>query len=404
MDVARERRILDLLEKALKLTLEKQKILLDELEGGDNSLWGEMKELLDIKTDKMKVLNKPLYKPDLFGAGVESRAPPPEILKDCHIMAEIGRGGMGIVYLARGTQGKVAVKILKRGLDTEDFLRRFHNERHILGQLKHPNIAGLYDYGMTECGRPYFVMEYVDGAPVHTWCNVRHRNLRERLLLFLKICESVHFAHKQGVIHRDLKPGNIMITAEGQPKLLDFGIAKMFHDNETQGPTVTVTARRVLTPRYASPEHISGRTVTPAADVWSLGILLFELLSGNHPFGGKSSTLDETIRRIREEKPLKVSQALKQNPTALTRPDCRPRDLVGEIDDIIMKALTRDPSKRYQSVSQLANDITRHLEGKPVLASRHSIRNQMKMGRARLRQTILSALLWTAMISARISL
>ncbi|HKR02078.1 MAG TPA: protein kinase, partial [Pyrinomonadaceae bacterium] len=309
------------------------------------------------------------------------------------ILREIGRGGMGAVYLAERADSefrrRVAIKLIKRGMDTDFILRRFRNERQILASLDHPYVGRLLDGGTTDDGVPYFVMEYIEGLPIYRFCDERKLTIPERLRLFRQVCDAVHYAHKHLVIHRDIKPSNILVTEEGIPKLLDFGIAKLLNPELaeiTLDPTAT--AMRLMTPEYASPEQVQGQAVTPATDVYSLGVLLYELLTAHRPYRFFSRAPHEIARVICEEKPAHPS-------VVVTRPhDLLPahleskemgtleylywsrsasaeslrRELAGDLDNIVMKALRKEPERRYQSVEQLREDITRHLEGRPVSA------------------------------------
>jgi serine/threonine protein kinase len=294
------------------------------------------------------------------------------------IVEALGKGGMGAVYLAVRADDvyrkQVAIKIVKRGMDTEFVLSRFRHERQILAGLEHPNIARLLDGGSTEEGLPYFVMEYVPGEPITRYCSSKRLPTRERLQVFRQVCSAVQYAHQNLVVHRDLKPGNILITAEGTPKLLDFGIAKVLNtDNvSTTAMTLTQTGLRLMTPDYASPEQIKGEAVTTASDVYSLGVILFELLTGQRPY------------QIRNHSPAAVLQAVCE--TATERPSTvvsrigatkLRRQLAGDLDNIVLMAMRKEPERRYQSVEQFSEDLRRHLEGLPVLARKDTLRYRL---------------------------
>jgi eukaryotic-like serine/threonine-protein kinase len=261
------------------------------------------------------------------------------------VVAEIGRGGMGVVYLAERADEqydkRVAIKLIKQGVDTEAVLRLFKHERQILAALDHPNITRLMDAGTAEDGRPYFIMEYVEGTPIREYCEAHALGIRQRVELFRRVCASVAYAHRHLIVHRDIKPTNILVAANGEPKLLDFGIAKLM---ETDTPGETIAAGRLMTPEYASPEQAAGGAVTTLSDVYSLGIVLYELLAGRPP--------DRS-----------VSELLK--PSMVT---ARHRTLRGDLDTIVLKALRTDPARRYQSVEQLSDDLARHLDGLPIVA------------------------------------
>ena len=272
--------------------------------------------------------------------------PPPEAprarIGPYDVVREIGHGGMGTVYLAMRAdeqfRKRVAIKVVRRGMDTEAVLRRFRQERQILAGLDHPNIARLLDGGNTEDGLPYLVMEHVEGEPVTAWCDRHSLALRERVALFRTICAAVQFAHQNLVVHRDLKPGNIFVTADGAPKLLDFGVAKLLNP-EVSGQTLDLTGAsvRVFTPEYASPEQVRGDRITTTSDVYSLGVLLHEILTGRRPSGEAARTK---------------------------------RTLPTDLETIVSMATREEPARRYASAEQLAEDLRRYLEGLPVKARR----------------------------------
>ncbi len=278
------------------------------------------------------------------------------------IVGKLGSGGMGDVYLAERAdehfQMSAAVKLVRRGFDSEHTLRRFAAERQILARLEHPSIARLLDGGITGDGLPFLVMEYVEGLPIDTFCNTRRLPVRARLELFLKVCEAVRHAHGFLIVHRDLKPQNILATASGEVKLLDFGIAKLL--DETGAGEETSTSNVLLTPRYASPEQVLGRPVTVQSDVYSLGVVLFELVCGRSPYANTQKTVAEWIRAVESEEAPLASAAAADRAVA--------RELAGDLDQILAKALAKDPRDRYGSVEQLALDIARHLSGLPVSA------------------------------------
>jgi serine/threonine protein kinase len=237
------------------------------------------------------------------------------------ILRRVARGGMGEVYLAaRGDDAfekRVAVKVIRTDVDLGLVLQRFHEERQILARLEHPHIARLLDGGTTPDGRPFFVMEYVDGEPLREYCDERRLSVRRRLELFLSVCGAVHYAHQNLIVHRDLKPGNILVTAEGVPKLLDFGIAKLLRpDTAPADAQATITVMRLLTPDYASPEQARGEPVTTATDVYSLGVLLYELLTGHRPHGLRGQSPEEVLAAVREEAPTAPSEVIRRPETA----------------------------------------------------------------------------------------
>ena len=287
------------------------------------------------------------------------------------ILREAGRGGMGAVYLARRADKEfdkeVAIKLLKRGTDTDEVLRRFRAERQILARLDHPNIARLLDGGTTPEGLPYFAMEYVEGVPITDYCRDKNLSIRERVELFLKVCAAVQFAHRNLVVHRDLKPGNVLITADGEPKLLDFGIAKLLAP-DSELAQMTIEDQQRLTPAYASPEQVRGEPITTVSDVYSLGALLYELLASRspHSFGEQRPTPTELLRVIVEqEAPRASSVAATAEASWLLR---------GDLDNILLTTLRKEPERRYSGVAAFADDLRRYLERRPVRARPATVR------------------------------
>ena len=291
-------------------------------------------------------------------------------LGDYKIISLIGEGGMGEVYLAEDTKlgRKVAIKLLKLGLGTANFIRHFHQEERILAGLTHPNIAQLYGGDVTKNGLPYFVMEYVEGARLDDYSRSKQLSISERLSLFRRICSAVSYAHHRLVIHRDLKPANIRVTIEGEPKLLDFGIAKLL-DPGTAAIEETMTFASVMTPDYASPEQVRGEIMTTASDVYSLGVVLYELLTGQKPYKIDNRTPTAIARAITEQEPTKPSSAAVSHKSEIRNQ----KILRGDLDNIVLKALRKEPERRYPSVDQLSEDIRRHLEGRPVIARKDTL-------------------------------
>jgi serine/threonine protein kinase len=327
------------------------------------------------------------------------------------VVRELGFGGMGSVYLAERIDGKfkqkVALKLLKREMNTSTLRRRFEQERDILASLEHPNIARLLDAGTTEDKIPFIAMEYIEGSPIDEYCQEQNLSLNERLDLFRKVCLAVNFAHRNLVVHRDLKPSNILVTKDGTPKLLDFGISKIINREFESVNLATVTKMGVMTPSYASPEQLRGKSVTTATDIYSLGVILYELLSGQRPFQAEEGDISKIQLAVLEDDPPlpsflmeSVSEKLKQlsdsktiveefenpglgeatvpledvtkrNVLQETRPQriqIKPQYLKGDLDNIILKSLQKEPERRYSSAENFSEDIRRHQEGKPVTA------------------------------------
>jgi serine/threonine-protein kinase len=291
------------------------------------------------------------------------------------VVKEIGQGGMGSVYLAERDDAqyrqRVALKLIRGGIAGREARARFLRERQILADLQHRNIARLLDGGSTADGVPYLVMEYVEGRPIDRYCDDASLPVRERLALFEQVCEAVQYAHGRLVVHRDLKPGNILVTDDGRVKLLDFGVAKLLGSDvlAASGPA-TRTGVRLLTPEFASPEQLAGRTVTVASDVYELGVLLYLLLSGRLPYEGDGATPAELERRIASQAP--------EKPSATTEGALR-RRLRGDLDNIVLKALRAEPERRYPSVSALLEDIRRHGAGLPVSARPATLRYRLRL-------------------------
>ena len=281
----------------------------------------------------------------------------------------IGEGGMGQVFLARRADAtfrkEVAIKLVKQELGGEEILRRFRAERQLLAGLDHPGIARLVDGGATEDGVPYLVMEYVPGVPIDKFCDERGLGLEERLELFRRVCGAVEAAHKSLVVHRDIKPSNVLVTPEGEPKLLDFGVAKILPGGEREETLVLTRAEGVpLTLACAAPEQVTGGQITTATDTYSLGLLLYRLLTGRSAYDVPTSPIAEAVRVICDRVPPPPSEAIPESSFA----ERWRRRLKGDLDNIVLKALRKDPHRRYSSVEQFSEDLRRHLTGMPVLA------------------------------------
>ncbi len=347
---------------------------------GNEAMYHEVVSLLDADANTHDILKGQAY--DLLKKVSED--PEYEHIGSYQLLELLGVGGMGKVYLARRNEGgfeqSVALKLVRNNLNTERAAERFRAERQILAKLHHPNIAQLYDGGFTKDGLPFFTMEYVDGVPVTDYCNQQRLSIAERLRLFMDICAAVHYAHQNLIVHRDIKPGNILVTADGQVKLLDFGIAK-FMTLDKEQDALTREGERILTPFYASPEQILGEAVTTASDIYSLGAVLYQLLTGKRPFQGDDATPFVLHQQITEEEPPRPSTAITdhahvdgsdQTSEVAFRPGTAVgeirRQLSGDLDNICLMALRKEPDRRYESAAQLAADIQNYLGNRPVNA------------------------------------
>jgi serine/threonine-protein kinase len=368
MDASRWRRLRELLEAVAGLpAAERERALLSAC-GTDETLLADARSLLarhgaDDEPGDAIVAGAVA---DFVGSALPGgRVGPYEVVR------EVGQGGMGAVYLARRADGEfdrqVALKLVKPGLATEEFLRRFRAERQILARLQHPQIARLLDGGVDDLGRPYFALEFVEGEPIDRYCAARRLGVEDGLALFLDACQAVAYAHANLVIHRDLKPAHILVTPDRQVRLLDFGIAKMLGDDE-MGAGLTDVGIRALTPEYASPEQVRGEPAGTASDVYSLGVILYELLTGARPYeidGRRPADVERVVCSVLPDKPSTRVTDATGNPALAAG---RQRRLRGDLDVICLKALQKDPSRRYSSVEAFADDLRRHLAGRPVLA------------------------------------
>src|SRR5215471_120509 len=337
--------------------------LLDRLCGGDTEIRMEVEALLRadntgesavcaaIESEVASMLNE--------SSPVDTRLGPYRLLK------EIGRGGMGTVYLAERADGQfqkqVAVKMVRPDMDTEFILARFRRERQVLGRLDHPNIGRLLDGGTATNGTPYFVMEYIDGGWITRYCESKALGVEERVRIFLYICSAVHYAHLHFVVHRDLKPGNILVDSKGEPKLLDFGICKLLYRAAEDDGTKTI-GTALLTPQYACPEQVRGEPVTIASDVYSLGAVLYELLTGVRPHVFPELTPQVIEQVVCERDVIAPSEVVRRDNKKLAA------RLRGDLDTIVLRAMHKDPSRRYETVERFAEDIRRYLADEPITA------------------------------------
>jgi eukaryotic-like serine/threonine-protein kinase len=362
-----------LFHEALELDSAARETLIRQVEATDPGLAAEVRSLLASYEMVGDFLSHPLT------SLLAEVAAPGDKVGPYRLVEEIGHGGMGVVFRAvredEHFSKEVAIKLISPGMRSQGILERFRGERQILAMLDHPNIARLIDGGSTPDGSPYLVMEYVAGQPLLRYCDDRKLGIDERLVVFLTVCDAVQFAHQRLVVHRDLKSDNILVTEDGSPRLLDFGIAKLtsLEPGSTPAP-VTAPMQRLLTPDYASPEQVRGEPVTVASDVYSLGVILYELLTGTRPLRFETRTPEEVLRvvtGVEPDAPSSVIARTRSAETALLRGATVTRlrrHLAGDLDYIILKTLEKEPARRYGSVEQLAHDIRRYLEKLPVLA------------------------------------
>ncbi|MGH8188015.1 MAG: serine/threonine-protein kinase, partial [Steroidobacteraceae bacterium] len=358
-----------LFERAIELPESEREAFLTQECAGDARLRDELQSLLWADAAPAGVLDAPIESvTDALaeaanGALHRHGLPRSGVIGAWRIVSELGAGGMGLVYLAERADGayeqRAALKIVRGGLFSGTLEQRFLRERQILARLQHPNIARLLDGGFTADGSPYLVMELVEGQPITEWAERHRAELDRRLRLFLQACEAVSFAHRQLVVHRDLKPSNILVDGRGHVRLLDFGIAQLLDENSGQGG-LTRSDLMLLTPEFAAPEQIRGEPPTTATDVYGLGAVLYELLSGKKAFAFASSSIVDVLRAIEQEPPLLGG-----------RKDLAPavrRRLAGDLETIVRRAMSSEPDRRYPTVDALAADIGRYLDGRPVLA------------------------------------
>jgi eukaryotic-like serine/threonine-protein kinase len=384
----------ELFTLALERDPEERSSFLRQACAGDDSLRTEIESLLS-SFDGATTFLEDCPAADLLSA--QSHAMAGKRIGSYRIIREIGQGGMAVVYLAERADDqyrkRVAIKMLKPGTQKDEILRRFRNERQALAALDHPSIVRLLDGGSTEEGLPYLVMEYVEGVRIDEYCDTHRLSITERLPLFRAVCLAVHYAHETLVIHRDLKPSNILINKGGVVRLLDFGIAKVLNPQWSPDTTLTRTDWRPMTPEYASPEQLRGAPVTKTTDIYSLGVLLYELLAGHRPYQVRHDSVLEVERHRHSEEPEKPSVAVGRidenkshdggTRTVITpqsvaearaiRLEELPRCLRGDLDTIVMKAISTEPERRYASADEFSKDIERHLSGLPIKARKPTL-------------------------------
>ncbi len=386
MDPATWRRIKTIVADAVERPVEEHEAFIEERCGEDTEVRREVERLV---AAHLRAEDGFLETPTGGPLGLSVAFDAGRRIGVWELVEELGRGGMGVVYLAERREAdfeqRAALKVMRLAAADDVLIERFHRERQVLAGLEHPNIAHLLDGGTTEEGLPYFVMEYVDGLPIDRYCDESNLTTDRRLLLFLEVCTAVGHAHRNLVVHRDLKPSNILVAADGAAKLLDFGIAKLLAEGQADA---AVTRLQALTPEYASPEQLHGRPITTASDVYSLGVLLYKLLTGSLPRPVGEAPLRELAQQLTQT-PLRPSAVVG---------DLRGRGLRGDLDSIVLKALRPEPERRYGSVEALADDIERHRDGRPVearqgtftyLAGRFLRRNKVPVAAAALVATTL---------------
>lgn len=375
----------DIFDRAVEREPASRITFIRECCGTDEELRKEVESLLASDTATGSLLDGPAVS---LRATVEPPKQDVASIGPYEILRELGKGGMGSVYLAQRAEGfpkLVALKVLRSGSGSPDMLHRFDQECRILASLNHPNIARFFDGGKTADGLPYYVMEFIEGQPIDRHCDLQRLDLRSRLALFQQVCDAVSCAHRNGIVHRDLKPSNILVTPEGVVKLLDFGIAKLLQ-LDPGGATIWLTdsGLRPMTPEYASPEQIQEEELTRATDVYSLGVVLYEMLTGRRPYRLRSRVFHEILRVVCEEQPTlpSIAAALSQDSPGVspttdsdtlarlrqTTPGDLRKQLSGDLDSIVMKALRKEPWQRYGSAAQFGEDVGRHLAGSPVEA------------------------------------
>ncbi len=397
MDANFWRKANSLFEAALEKAPPERSAYLSTVCAGDTELLQAVQDLLcsfELATGFFDRMEE-----ELSGAMADAQADPLRVgtlVGDYEIVERIAAGGMAVVYRARrhnrDFEQEVALKVLKRGLDTADLLRRFRAEKQILARLQHPDIAHLYDGGMTAEGMPFFVMELIQGQPLGDYARSHHLTLPQRIELFLRICRAVQFAHRNLIIHRDLKPTNVLITADGTPKLLDFGIAKLLNpEEEAASALITQPENRLLTPDYAAPEQIDDRVITTSTDQYQLGLMLYELLTERHPFELRQKSLTERRMIILQQPPSAPSTQVTNSRLA--------RQLRGDLDTIILTALRKEPERRYESVGQLAEDLEAYLAERPVRAQPDTYRYRLRKFYQRNRIPVLGSALAIFMLA-----
>lgn len=406
MNLYKSEKLAEIFEEALKLKEPERTEFLKKACENSSELFDEISSLLEADSNLPSILSgkaadKLYLQHDKNYEG--------KIIGNYKIIKQIAEGGMGSVFLAERADGQfeqeVALKVIKPGMNSNEIIKRFQFERQILARLQHPNIARLLDGGLTEDSLPYFTMEYVEGKPIDVYCEKNNLTINERLILFIKICEVIHFAHKNLVIHRDLKPSNIIIKKDGTVKLLDFGIAKVLTQDSDAESALTRTGLHVMTPEYASPEQIKGEPVTTSTDIYLLGLILYQILTREKAYTIKTQSPLELEKIICYTDPLKPSSKVKllreKNENKIN--EKLVKTLSGDLDNICLMALRKEPERRYSSVENFQQDIINYLNEKPVSARQNTINYRTKKFISRHKIAVLSTALIFLIISSLIA-
>ena len=389
-------RLKDVFDAALERPTGERAAFIAQVCGDDRGLHDEVRSLLVAHEQADGFLSLPALAAS--DCDLEGRRVGPY-----RVHGEIGHGGMGVVFRATRDDDvfhkTVALKVVHGDAGPEG-LRRFGRERQILARLQHPNIATILDGGQTEQGRPYLVMEHIQGEAIDAFCASHSLGIRQRLELFRTVCGAVHYAHQNLIVHRDLKPANILVTADGQPKLLDFGIAALLEPVDlAQAPTTTLLP--AMTPDYASPEQMRGLPLTTASDVYSLGVVAYELMTGQLPLQVRAQSLEHMVRTVCDAEPTPPSTAVRG--TGTPRPLILASDLRGDLDTIVLKALRKDPARRYLSAQELAEDIGRYLAGRPVAARKDTLGYRVRKFVGRHRAGVAAAAVMLATVAGGVA-
>ncbi len=369
-------RVRELFDKAMSMDASKRESWLWDACQGDQAMFGELTAMLRSSPQDSFLAAPAIAPPSLAPPSTSPPAAPSTgpYIGAYKLLRELGRGGMGVVYLAVRDDGafrkNVAIKLLLRENVTPEFVTRFKQERQVLAALDHPNIARILDGGDSPDGSPFYVMEYVEGKSIHEYCDDQRLSLTARIKLFQQVCQSVQYLHQNSILHRDLKPSNILVSSDGIVKLLDFGIAKLVGAGSFANADLTGVQGSMMTPNYASPEQINGGTLHAASDIYSMGVILYALLTGRAPFGGLEEKMAKMATR---QDPHPPSASIREDLKATESTAQLRKAMLGELDSIVLKTLKYDPRDRYASAFDLSTDLQRFLDGQPVAAHRETV-------------------------------